>query len=270
MRPRFLMTLLLMLVAGLASFLAVQYSRSPAVLAGERKAFFVKMYGKAGLVADSTKFNERHFFYAVRSDGSYARGDYTELPNGRMLIRSGGVTLVPDKKMIGFTERTRSKTTFHLKEEQIIKPYARFTDPTCAEHPLDPRSFQVVGEDSILGFRVFHLRAATEGGEYWRAPDLDCYALRTRVEFLRPDGTVSDYSEENAISVAVGEPPPELFEVPGNYVEKTPSQHHHGIRANWAARQQPPVAVPSISDNLQQKLARKDQQYQQALANAPQ
>ena len=191
MRPRFLITLLLMLVAGLASFLAVRYSRSPAVLAGERKAFFVKMYGKAGLVEDPTKFNGRHFFYAVRGDGSYARGDYTELPNGRMLIRNGGVTLVPEKKMIGFTQRTRSKTTFHLSEGQIIKPYARFTDPTCAAHPMDPRSFQVVGEDSILGFRVFHLRAATEGGEYWRAPDLDCYALRTRVEFLRPDGTIA-------------------------------------------------------------------------------
>ena len=46
MRSRFLLTLLLMLVAGLASFLAVRYNRSPAVLAGERKAFFVKMYAR--------------------------------------------------------------------------------------------------------------------------------------------------------------------------------------------------------------------------------
>ena len=270
MKPRFLLILLLMLVAGLASFLAVRYSRSQAVLAEARKAFFVKMYGKAGLADDPTKFRERDFFYAVRSDGSYAQGEYTELPNGRMLIRSGGVTLVPEKKMIGFTQRTRSKTTFHLKEEQIIRPYARFTDPNCAVHPLDPRQFSVLGEDTILGFRVIHLQEVNGSDQFWRAPDLDCYALRRKFEFRRPDGTVTDYSEETAISVDVGEPPPELFEIAGNYVERAPTQHHQANMADWATSQQPPVAVPPISQDLQQKLANKDQQYEALKANAPQ
>ncbi len=270
MRPRFLLILLLMLVAGLASFRAVRYSRSQAVFAEARKAFFVKMYGKAGLADDPTKFRERDFFYAVRSDGSYAQGEYTELPNDGMLIHSGGVTLVPEKRMIGFTQRTRSKTTFHLKEEHIIKPYARFTDSNCAVHPLDPRQFGVLGEDTILGFRVIRLQEVSGGDQFWRAPDLDCYALRRRFEYRRPDGTVTDYSEETAISVDVGEPPPELFEIPGDYVERAPSQHHQANMADWAASQQPPVAVPPTSQDIQRKLANKDQQYETLKANASQ
>ena len=270
MKPRLLLTLLLVLVAGLVSFLAIRYTRSEAVFAEARKAFLVKMYGKAGLVDNPTKFHERYFFYAVRSDGSYAQGAYTELPNGGMLIESRGVTLVPEKTMRGVSDRTRSVTTFHLKQEQIIKPYARFTDPTCATNPLDLRKFQVIGEDTILEFKVFHLQEVNGIEQHWRAPDLDCYALRKRFEFQRPDGTVSDYSEESAIAVVVGEPPPALLEVPGNYVEKTPSQHHQDNVTDWAARQRPPVAVPPTSENLQQKLASKDQQYQEMLANATQ
>ena len=136
--------------------------------------------------------------------------------------------------------------------------------------PLDLRKFQVIGEDTILGFKVFHLQEVNGIEQHWRAPDLDCYALRKRFEFQRPDGTVSDYSEESAIAVVVGEPPPALLEVPGNYVEKTPSQHHQDNVTDWAARQRPPVAVPPTSENLQQKLASKDQQYQEMLANATQ
>jgi hypothetical protein len=57
--------------------------------------------------------------------------------------------------------------------------------------------------------------------EEWRAPALNCLALRSRIT-VKATGIVANSSE--VAFVLLGEPPANLFEVPQNYTERSPSE----------------------------------------------
>jgi hypothetical protein len=74
----------------------------------------------------------------------------------------------------------------------------------------------------VLGFDVVHLRGEPPGAGFyvdrWSAPALNCFVIREEL-------ASSEYKQvRSTVSVHLGEPDPSLFEVPGNYVERSPSE----------------------------------------------
>jgi hypothetical protein len=98
--------------------------------------------------------------------------------------------------------------------------------------------------ERILGYDVVKLteegRAPNNGKEFteaWVAPELNCYVLRR-------SASLSDGPDTE------GEPPPAMFDVPAEYVERSPSQ----LSAEWAARfGQPFLGRESTVQRLDQR-----------------
>jgi hypothetical protein len=123
---------------------------------------------------------------------------------------------------------TNSSMTFYLTpselphEVDLAGSCARAISAAPAEH------------ERILGHDIIKLteenRAPNNGKEVieaWVAPELNCYPLR--------ESDSLSYGPHNEIEVAdltEGEPPSAMFDVPPDYVERSPSQ----LSADWAAR----------------------------------
>ena len=84
--------------------------------------------------------------------------------------------------------------------------------------------------ENIFGMDVFKINNTRRLGtnsfihtEQWISPALGCFALReikTQVE----DGDIKSRNTTEMLSFSVGEPSPEVFDIPSSYVERSPSQ----------------------------------------------
>ena len=214
--------MLAVVVVGLTSFLIGGRLRNRVLFATPRKAFSVES------VESYTRSNrpprERQRLFAVRSDGSFL--DASRRIDGQKMSFTKSVTLIPERRYVVVSDPIQSMSTFYLSEAQALSKKAGPGDPTCSTKSAGSRQYVVKGRDSILGYEVVILEdnAGTERWESWEAPGLDCFPLRTVVEFKRPDPSLTDRTESIAVKVTLGEPPSELFAIPAHYTERPPSQ----------------------------------------------
>jgi len=154
----------------------------------------------------------RFWTLAIRSDGSFMRANSIQDASGH----------IEDVKSIEFKDRyvvvdpyTASTTTY--------KPFMTIFVPT--------RDCLGTGAGSMLGHPLEYVRDDSKNvkgnitqmtRERWLAVDLNCVLVREHIsEIDRDNGKIEFYRE--AVSVKLGEPPTDFFEVPSSYQERGPA-----------------------------------------------
>ena len=205
---------------GAGSFLTVRHLLSQAILNSPKRPYTMHVHHKV-YRPDGTIHNQKTVVYARRGDGSKAERHSGTRPDGRA-VRFTKLALVPDRKRVTIHDTTGSVTTEHVPLAAVLHAQSQPSDPTCRTHVALP--FRVVGTGEVAGLQVVKRVLEKEGhrSEEWLAPELHCAALYWRSEDRNPDGTLQAVAEETTVSVTLGEPSPELFEIPSNHTEHSP------------------------------------------------
>lgn len=160
--------------------------------------------------------------FARRSDGSSVTVFKRRNPNGDW-VWSRRITDLAAGKELTVDPMTESVTTYPLPARNLES--SRMKPQRCSQDS-NPELGRMAGYDTE---KVHRQIPAPEGSEhdFWMAPSLDCFPLNQKTKFA--DGYVND---RHAIFVLEGEPSPALFQVPGSYAERSPSQ----VFAEYAKR----------------------------------
>lgn len=184
-----------------------------------------KCFSKEG---DEGLVEVRHTTYARKSDGSWVESQEIVSPQGE----SGKMTEIWDatsRSFIALEPFTRSSTTYYYTESEVQNSDVPGLEscPSAVNSPAAEHA-QMLGYDVV---KVVEESAGPHGSEEtmvaWVAPELGCYSLR-RSE----SGLHGSHNEIQVTSVTEGEPPAEMFEVPAEYVERSPSQ----LSDEWEAK----------------------------------
>ncbi len=161
------------------------------------------------------QFRETQTF-ARRRDGSTV--EVRETVNGQPF----GNKVIIDwaaKKRVVVDPATESKTSYDLAQPvyQNSKPA-----PNCGASPLSGRVLgldvaRVAGSHSVGGLDRLIAR------DEWQAPALNCYPLRSVETNRAAEGSGETVTTE-VVSIALGDPKPDLFAIPDAFVERSPSQ----------------------------------------------
>jgi hypothetical protein len=153
---------------------------------------------------------------AQRGDGSIVR------LRKRIDNREAGTKRMYDtskRQSISVDPLTQSLLTYDLSPQEIEYLSAPGSDCRKRNPYLEP-----VNEPpaKVLGFEVVHLRGKPPGAEFhldrWSAPALNCFIIREEL-------ASSEHRQvRSTVSVELGEPEPSLFDVPANFVERSPSE----------------------------------------------
>ena len=203
---------------GAGSFLTVRHWLSPAILYSPKQPYTQHVHHKV-YRPDGTILNQKTVAYARRRDGSKAERHSGTSSRGSA-VRFRKLALVPDWKRVTVYDTTGLFAEF-VPLDAAFGAQSQPSDPTCRTH-LAPLPFRVVGTGEVAGLQVVKRVLEDHEGlrmEEWLAPELDCDALYWRSEPRNPDGTLQVVAEETTISVTLGEPSPEIFEIPSNYTE---------------------------------------------------
>lgn len=155
---------------------------------------------------------------AYRQDGSYAifrrvrtesgpLGDVAEVVN----VRDGSRTLIDYS--------TQSVSTTKLPEGAAARLALK---PSCGE--LTSRKGAEIQE--FQGFEAVREVFEKNGNriERWVAPELDCVAMKEIQTEIEPNGQEGSSNIIEVLSVQLGEPLSQLFEVPSGFTERSPSE----------------------------------------------
>lgn len=157
--------------------------------------------------------------HAVRADGS--RVDVALREVGGKLYRLSVVLDLALRRRVTVDPMTESTTTYPLSTalaNRLATPETSCTSVANAPHK------------SMLGYDVVEFKRTRPGPggqttvvDDWDATALNCFPLQRTVT-MSSAGVVSFRRTATAISVAAGPPNSALFQVPGNYAERSPSQ----------------------------------------------
>lgn len=159
-------------------------------------------------------------FEAVRGDGSQVYGHYNPRLDGktylarRIVVPSTGLNVV-------VMDDIRAVTSTYLPVGHPDRTGKLRPDPVkdCASSP-----WKFKGRDNQNGTPVVvqELHDKEVRVTRWLAPSLDCAELKSFLERFDPaTGATISKSERTATSVALGEPPASLFEIP-QWDERSP------------------------------------------------
>ncbi len=159
---------------------------------------------------------------AIRGDGSQV--DIMQLLQNKV-IGTKVIIDVASKQRISVDPITESRTTYHYSDKWFLR-FA--TPPPCSEGPDAEHS-------TVLGRQVFKITQNMDPSkssttdedstvvEQWVAPELDCFPLRSTISQVI-DGVLIPQQVREVISLIPGEPDPSLFQIPANYVERSPME----------------------------------------------
>lgn len=194
---------------------------------------------------------------AVRGDGSEVRMFRRHLPN-QELFEPKWVLDLNAKRRVSVDPSTVSITTYLLSASVAAEYQAG--DSSCvraAENSSTARSV-------IMGMQVVRVTEDTPHGlnavdhaERWLAPQLGCFPLKEIFTFGLVPAGAAQRSVREVLFITEGEPAASLFEIPGSYAERSPSQ----VSAEWTRRF---PGHPAMSD---ESSAAADQAYQAAQRN---
>lgn len=193
---------------------------------------------------------------ARRSDGAIV-----EIRSMRPLARElyGRTIRYPDGGIVSLVDTLGYRTSFPPSRGKDAASYRRI-------HLNPPSNCVFDGEillsekDTVLGHPVDTIRHDALDGiriTEWRAPDLGCAQLQSRIEQQQPDGSYKLMSQQKAVSLQVAPPDPHLFKTGQDYVEVGPSQMATAIRESLGYSSPGPAA---------ESAAKFDQAYKHGLA----
>jgi len=152
------------------------------------------------------------------------RGDGASVRSVRMQIMANGgwadQRIIEDfagYRRTSIDPATESLTTYHYSSRlaaRLSTPNSKCSDDPRAAH------VQILGYDTVLATQTLPTPGAGIEVKEWRAPQLNCFALRE--EAAIPDNELTITRE--ALLVSQGPPPASLFEIPPGYVERSPSE----------------------------------------------
>lgn len=196
--------------------------------------------------------HEALVFYAQRQDGSSVRGPYAPSDHTRygtvrvVLLRPSGQRVLVD-------DTQRLKTTTYLSLEPLT---GRPTDPMCGFSRIGAKmkpSYK--GIEQILGFHSVMIE--TLEGPYlhtvWKAPALDCNALKLTENRRNEGGEVTGQFTMQATDIKLGAPDPKYFTIPTDYKETSPSEMEASRRQRYQ--------LTTPKENVIQGLRESDKRY---------
>lgn len=196
---------------------------------------------------------------ARRSDGTIVEirsmGPLARELNGRTIR-------YPDGGIVSLVDTQGDRTSFPPSKGKDAAAYRRIH--------LNPPSNCVFGgetllseKDTVLGHPVDTIRHDALNGiriTEWRAPDLGCAQLQSRVEQQEPDGSYKLMSQQKAVSLQMAPPDSRLFKAGQDYAEIGPSQMATQIREQLGYSSPGPA---------EESAAKFDQAYKRGLATHP-
>lgn len=210
-------------VALLAAVVSYWISRAKVKAQGESWIpFTAVMVQRQYQALPAAPLRMENYTYAVRSDGSWVKDFKRQImPNGgwgdlRVIADySSGVRTMVDPSTNSLTSYPFSKQA--LAKLSVPPPQACSTDPGV-QHAT------VLGYDTEVVKRT--LPGTPPGVELvvaeWDAPALDCFPVRQIIDHHSPNASVHIVRE--ALYVSEGAPSEALFDIPTDYVERSPSQ----------------------------------------------
>jgi hypothetical protein len=196
---------------------------------------------------------------AHRADGSRVQGELSSAES--MLPVRRTVLLVPERVRVEVHDALRINSTTYGNRSAVLP--TPVSDPQCGLSQLSPSIRPtLLGEAEVAGLKTVVIQTTTqlESGEVlvrkdWRAPDLDCVVLKLSEDRQDSAGTVTGHFEIEPVKVTAGTPAPGLFEIPADYVEKSPSEMRNAIVQKFGD-----AGLPT-HDKIQQRLEREDSAY---------
>jgi hypothetical protein len=216
------------------------------VVLGQGRAAFTAItrqtsYHRAGDVA----LTETGLF-AIRSDGSFVTVRNVGRPDGRGVGMQRLIFDLAHAEEVGIDELTQSTTTIPLLKSAIELYQGR---PMCTDDP-SPQHATILGYDVVRHLRLIGKQAARiTRKEEWRAPALDCLALRETLVIGRTEADTYTASVKEVLQVATGEPASWLFDRPNGFLERKPSE-----RTKELASLYPQITVPECVNQSEKQL----------------
>ena len=227
-RSKGVLVALILILGGLGAGFTIAYSlksqssRSPArpfVAQGFERSFSTKGEEGPSVVELTT--------YARKGDGSWVEVRTTKDPSWEVGVLRTFWDVASGAK-VTLEPATKSAMTLFLTRSEMQGEIDGFE--SC---PPGVNSAAAVHE-RILGYDAVKVTDEGPGPkkgrqliEEWVVPELACFAVR-RSEAL----SAGPHNEFETTHIAEGEPPAWMFDVPEDYVERSPTQ----LSAEWAAR----------------------------------
>jgi hypothetical protein len=229
-----------------------------------REAAFTIEYTERSDAPASARTLQVDRFWAFRSDGAMAFGVGGLQPTRRTILSPR------KRRQTEVADRVGLKTTYDLSSEVGGNGRRRTPQPQCAPNPTS--GIRLVGQESVLGFETSVYRhETTDGGDggtivhqYWPAPELLCFELRTVSTKRDAKSDVTAVFTKTAVRVTPGEPDPRLFAVPAAFREVRPSEFERALTYDRLAGQLGKVearATEAVSPGWQAELDRMDARY---------
>jgi len=149
---------------------------------------------------------------------------------------SRGSTVELREPLVEGGEGARIVVNTETEQRVVIEPLSRsvttygLPDTAVRQELEASRCAQTAVRQQILGIEVFLHREVRDlsGGrksetERWLAPSLGCIVLSETASLVDNEGTLSTQAVE-AISLSLGSPSADLFSIPSDFVERSPSQ----------------------------------------------
>lgn len=161
---------------------------------------------------------------AVRSDGTRATLSTLSGRAGQAGEEERIIAFL-DGRTVSIHRGIAAKTTFAPRSAVAAARKARlFSPPPNCVYP----GFEFAGRDTIAGELAVILKHVSEplgwATTTWEAPGLGCEQLQYQSYDKQPDGSFKLSTEMRTISLVMGEPDPQLFDLPqSGYEEMKPS-----------------------------------------------
>lgn len=165
---------------------------------------------------DGTIRVSRNVVEAIRNDGSMLKMTSTDKGARRSLSFSSG--LLVDTHDLDGTKSSRKDVNSNPKRWQR-DPVSKCLNSLDGE-PFDSDQI-LVGEETIAGFRTVKITSGIITS--WHALDYGCAKVKDVWQF-----GPNEFTEKELVALNGGEPEANLFEVPANYREVSPSERVMG------------------------------------------
>jgi hypothetical protein len=197
---------------------------------------------------------------AQRADGSRVRGEVILKGDEIVPPTVRDITLVPERMKVRVDDALKAKTTMYMHGP--APSHAAALDSMCGISHLSPGAKPAyIDPEEVLGYATIGIQTEMQGPDQsfltkeWRAPDLDCAVLRMTEVRRDAFGAVTGEYRYEAEKVTVGPPAPELFKIPPDYTEKSPSQMESAILQQVGDPDRP------VPERVRKRLEREDQRY---------
>jgi hypothetical protein len=238
-RPRRGFVLALLLASSLGvGYTAKPQSKSPSNLSATslKLTNFVahvreQEFSKSGLTFGASEVTVAH-----RADGSWAYHRSVYSPDGK---GETGVLIelldVPARKYVMMADPfIKSVMTFYLTDEHLHRLWAAENgcEATGVKEQLWRQAISPGQRRQILGLDAVRVERTDERSGLrrvtWVAPQFDCLALEQTEDY--PDGA---HNNRSFVSLHVGVPPQSLFEIPADYIERSPIAFEAAFEARF-------------------------------------